>query len=183
MEKRPFPKRCSLIHPFICCMCYYYIPGSMKCALNAYFGSQCLLHPSLLRRTSFQNMQMAVDQVAQGQHLLLAQTTMRVQRRGTFYWMYQRKQKSRVHVTWAKARTCGSPAGAHLWGLLGALCTPRKRELSQVELERILLTFHAISNNSLPGYWGKLPKSYGLLTSWVPWAMLAFCSASSPLLP
>lgn len=60
--------------------------------------------------------------------------------------MYQRKQGNRVYGTWAKARTCGLPARAHLWGLLGIAILETK----------ILKDYREVQFQSeLPGLQGK----------------------------
>lgn len=67
LEKRPLPPKMlinSSIHLLFILWVTVIYTGSMKHTLNTYLGSQHLLHPSLPRRSSSQNMQTAVNQVA-----------------------------------------------------------------------------------------------------------------------
>lgn len=87
--------------------------------------------------------------------------------------MCQSKQRNRVHGTWTKARSCGLPACAHLWRLLGVTILETKLKRCVVSewvpwthkekraqsswaqyLENIPIPFYSISNNGLHGCWG-----------------------------
>jgi hypothetical protein len=122
MEKRPCPKGYPSIHLFLCCLFHGLLlcSRSMKSALNTHIGSQCLMHPSLLRGRgdllkTCKRQSVKYPKVS----TVSRHRTLGEHREGALLVECVRANRDRVHCVWVQARTHGLPACAHLWKLLG----------------------------------------------------------------